>query len=66
MSEPSALLPLLARYFETDLPGATRQLEAMSESDAIEVLQSLPPATAARAVRQLQVGFAVVFQHYLL
>ncbi|MCL4177749.1 MAG: magnesium transporter [Verrucomicrobia bacterium] len=58
MSEPSALLPLLARYFETDLPGATRQLEAMSESDAIEVLQSLPPATAARAIRQLQVGFA--------
>jgi len=46
------------RYFETDPNGAARSLETMPEEQVVEVLKALPPALAARAVRQLQVTYA--------
>lgn len=49
---------LVRRYFETDLQGATRTLETMGEEGVVAILKSLPPATAAKAIRQLQVTFA--------
>jgi magnesium transporter len=53
-----ALLPLVERLFEKDCVAAARLLETLDEPQVVQVLRSLPPATAARAVRQLQVGFA--------
>jgi magnesium transporter len=58
MPPSSALLPLVEKYFESHLPAATRLLETMAEAEVIEVLKSLPPALAARVVRQLQVRYA--------
>lgn len=58
MSEGVALLPLVKKYFETDLPAATRTLETMPEEEVVEVLKALPPPLAAKAVRQLQVSYA--------
>ncbi len=58
MPASSPLLPLVEKYFENDLPAATRLLETMSEPDVIEVLKSLPPGMAGKVVRQLQVGYA--------
>jgi magnesium transporter len=58
MNDSSALLPLVQKFFENDLSGATRLLETMTEAEVIEVLKSLPPTTAVRAMRQLQVGYA--------
>jgi magnesium transporter len=58
MSEGLALLPLVRKYFETDLLAAARTLETMPEEEVVEVLKALPPALAAKAVRQLQVSYA--------
>ena len=58
MSEGLALLPLVRKYFETDLLAAARTLETMPEEEVVEVLKTLPPALAAKAVRQLQVSYA--------
>jgi len=58
MSETAALLPLVQRFFEKDPTGAARSLETMSEEEVVEVLRALPPALAAKAVRQLQVSYA--------
>jgi len=58
MSEGLALLPLVRKYFETDLGAAARTLETMPEEEVVEVLKALPPALAAKAVRQLQVSYA--------
>lgn len=54
----SSVNTLVRKYFETDLPGATRALESMDESEVVAILKALPPVTAARAIRQLQVSFA--------
>jgi len=54
----AALLPVVKCYFETDPNGAARSLETMPEEQVVEVLRALPPALAARAVRQLQVTYA--------
>jgi magnesium transporter len=56
--DTAALLPVVKRYFETDPTGATRSLETMPEEQVVDVLKALPPALAARAVRQLQVTYA--------
>lgn len=53
-----ALFPVVKRYFETDPNGAARSLETMPEDQVVEVLKALPPALAAKAVRQLQVTYA--------
>lgn len=53
-----ALIPVVKRYFETDPNGAARSLETMPEEQVVEVLKALPPALAAKAVRQLQVTYA--------
>jgi len=58
MSAPTALLPLVEKYFEKDLAGAARTLETMPEEQVVQVLKALPPAVAARTVRQLQVSYA--------
>lgn len=58
MSENSALLPLVQKFFEKDIIAAARSLETMPEEDVVQVLRSLPPAMAAKAVRQLQVTYA--------
>jgi multidrug efflux pump subunit AcrA (membrane-fusion protein) len=58
MAETTALLPLVQKFFEKDLVGAARSLETMPEEQVVEVLRTLPPAVAARAVRQLQVTYA--------
>lgn len=58
MTDPSPLLPLVQKFFEKDLVGAARSLETMPEERVVEVLRALPPALAARTVRQLQVSYA--------
>lgn len=58
MPESTALLPLVRKFFESDLAAAARALESMNEEDVVRVLKELPPALAARAVRQLQVTYA--------
>lgn len=58
MPETAALLPLVQKFFEKDLAGAARSLETMPEEQVVEVLRALPPAVAAKAVRQLQVTYA--------
>ena len=44
--------------FERDGAAGARRLENMDEAQVVEVLRLLPPAVAAQAVRQLQVGYA--------
>jgi magnesium transporter len=58
MNEAPALLPLVRKYFESDLASAARALETLPEEEVVEVLQALPAGLAAKAVRQLQVGYA--------
>jgi len=58
MPETTALLPLVQKFFEKDPTGAARSLETMAEEEVVEVLRALPPALAAKAVRQLQVTYA--------
>lgn len=58
MPDSTALVPLVRKYFEADLPAAARALETMSEEAVVEVLRQLPPALAAQALRQLQVSYA--------
>ena len=58
MSEPAAFLPLVRNYFENNLAAAARNLETMPEEQVVEILRSLPPSLAARAVCQLQVSYA--------
>lgn len=58
MSENTALLPLVQKFFDKDLAGAARSLETMPEEDVVQVLRSLPPSVAAKAVRPLQVTYA--------
>jgi len=58
MAENNALLPLVQRFFESDIVTATRNLEAMSEEQVVTVLKTLPPTVAAKALRQLQVTYA--------
>ncbi len=58
MTDTDAFLPLVQKFFEKDLAGAARSLETMPEEQVVEVLRALPPAVAAKAVRQLQVTYA--------
>jgi magnesium transporter len=58
MAEPSALLPLVQKYFERDIVGAAHVLEALAEDEAVAVLKALPARLAVRAIRHLQVSYA--------
>ena len=58
MTENAAFLPLVQKFFEKDLVAAARSLETMPEEEVVGVLRALPPAVAAKAVRQLQVTYA--------
>jgi hypothetical protein len=57
MSEHDSLVPLVQKFFAKDLIGAARLLETIPKEQGVEVLRSLPPAVAAKAVRQLQVTY---------
>ncbi len=59
MKKGSSLLPLVRKYFENDLVAAAHSLEAMSEKEAVAVLQGLPSSLAARAFPHLQPTYAV-------
>ncbi len=52
------LIELLRPYVEQDPSAVARQLEAMAEAEAAEVLQALPPALAADLFAHLQVSYA--------
>ncbi len=52
MPETAPLLPLVQKFFEKDIIGAARTLEAMSEEQVVEVPGSLPSTLAAKAVFQ--------------
>ncbi len=58
MAERSLLLPLVEKYFERDIIGATHSLEMMAEDEALEVLKVLPVPLTVRAIRHLQVSYA--------
>jgi magnesium transporter len=58
MVEKEALLPIVQKYFEKDIQGATRTLEILTEDEAADVLESLPVALAARALQNLQVSYS--------
>ncbi len=50
MSE-SSVNTLVRKYFETDLPGATRALESMDESEVVGILKASSPVRAATPAR---------------
>jgi magnesium transporter len=58
MSDAPALLPLVRKFFETDLVSAARTLESIPEEQVVHVLKALPPEMAAKVVRQLQISYA--------
>jgi len=58
MAERSPLLPLVQKYFERDIAGATHGLEMMAEDEALEVLKALPLHLTVRTIRHLQVSYA--------
>ena len=57
MSEHTALLPMVQKFFEYNFESAAHVLEAMSEEEAAEVLKSLPVAMAARVLKALQISY---------
>lgn len=58
MPDENSLLPFVRKQFESDPAAAARSLETMTEQEAVGVLGALPPTLAAKALRQLQVGYA--------
>lgn len=54
----STLLPLVRKYFENDPLAAAHALESMSESQATQILNELPPNLSARAFPHLQTRYA--------
>ena len=54
------LLPLVRKFFETDLLAAAHSLETMDEQEAINVIRSLPPTLSAHVFPLLPVSYAVV------
>ena len=58
MPHREALIPILERYVNVDPAVAARTLEALSDADAANAMQALPPKLAACVVPHLQVGFA--------
>jgi len=47
------LLKVTQRFFETDIHGAVRSLEALNEDDALSVLRALPTGLVVEAFRHL-------------
>lgn len=63
MPSPTPLLPLVEKYIDKTPASAARHLESMTEEEAVEVLQALPPALAARTFPYLQVSYlALLFK----
>ena len=58
MNDKNILLPLVEKFFETDMQAASRIFESLPEDDVADVFQSLPPALAVRMIRHLQLSFA--------
>jgi len=48
-------MPLIRKFFEDDILSAVHTLETLSEEEAVEVIQSLPPNLTARALAHMQV-----------
>lgn len=48
MNEAPALLPLVRKYFESDLASAARALETLPEEEVVEVLEALPAGVRAQ------------------
>ncbi|MBI5149861.1 MAG: magnesium transporter [Candidatus Omnitrophica bacterium] len=60
MGKNNAFLPLIEKYFERDPVAAAHVLEAMSSSDAVEVLKTIPLSMTAQALRHVNDAFAAV------
>lgn len=58
MADKTPLQPLVSNYAETDLSGAVRALESMSEDEVAVVLQALPAEEAAAVLCKLQTAYA--------
>jgi magnesium transporter len=58
MNNTTPLERMASRFVETDLPGAVRALETMTEEEVAAVLRALPPGEAAAVLRKLQSAYA--------
>ncbi len=58
MASRTPLLPLVRKFFETDLVAAAHSLETMDENEAINVIKSLPPSLSAHVFPLLPVSYA--------
>ncbi|MGB5747055.1 MAG: magnesium transporter [Desulfobacterales bacterium] len=58
MTDNTTLLPLVQKFFESDLSAAAGVLESMPEEEAAGALKSLPIPLAARVVKVLQISYA--------
>lgn len=58
MHETEGLVPLVRKYIEYDAASVARTLETLSEENAFDALNALPPELAAKALTHLQVSYA--------
>ncbi len=58
MNEAATYRPMIEAFFEKDITAATHILEGMSEEPAADIIESLPPSLAVRAIKNLQISYA--------
>ena len=58
MTDQTRFLPLVEKFLEHDISTAARFIEGMSETEAADIIQALPPSIAVNVIRQLQVSYA--------
>ena len=58
MVDTESLLSMVQQYFEHDIAAASQSLESMSEGEATEMIEALPPELAVRAIKHLQISYA--------
>jgi len=59
-----SLLLLIHKFFEHDMAAAAQCLENITEKEAAGVLEALPPPTAVRAIKHLQISYAAAVLQY--
>lgn len=62
MSEETVYRPLVDKFFESDLTTAIHVLESMPDEAAAAVVQTLPAPLAVRALKTLQISYALLLE----